>query len=180
MLKILIYGVWSFGLLVVFSGCFGKMPQMQYYEIGALKSEELESKKDSNFFKHLSWEISVVSKIASKRIAYKNNANSIAYFSKNAWIEPFSVMLNSLAQKIAGNYGIWNVKNSKEHIKINVLDCYFDAQKEQVFVRFLIESNKENIFIEKIEFVESGEFIQIIKSFERALNAGFVEIFTKF
>lgn len=173
---------WIASFILVFSGCFGKMPQIQYYEIEALNGVKLESKKDSKP-RTLVWEISVTSKIASKKIAYKNNANSIAYFSKNAWIEPFSVMVNSLALKIAGNYGILNSQvsqDSKEHIKINVLDCYFDTQREIVFIRFFIESSKGSVFIEKVELVESGGFIQIIKGFERALNAGFAEIFTKF
>ncbi|MDY2585561.1 hypothetical protein [Helicobacter sp.] len=196
---------WIASFIVVFSGCFAKIPQVQYYEIEALNGVKLESKKE------LFWEISVAPKIASKKIAYKTNANSIAYFSKNAWIEPFSVMVDSLALKIAGNYGILNAQNggvwgSQDaktqvgRVKINVLDCYFDAQRESVFVRFFVEiiggsefggsvfegsvvrgsELEKSAVIEKVEQVESGEFIQIVKAFERALNAGFVEIFTKF
>lgn len=179
--------VWVLGFVIVFSGCFGKMPQVQHYELGTLEDKtrmkNTESKMDFNQslrVRTLAWEINVAPKIASKKIAYKNNANSIAYFSKNAWIEPFSVMLNSLAQKIAINYGIWNATNSTKYLKINVLDCYFDAQEERVVVRFLVESKEGSAFVVKEELVESGGFIKIIQGFERALNVAFAEVFTKF
>ncbi|MBX7490527.1 hypothetical protein [Helicobacter turcicus] len=189
MLRTLRYGAWILGLTIIFSGCFGKVPQMQYYELEALgdksgfqtKARNMQS-MDSNKnlkMRTISWEINVAQKIASKKIAYKNNTNSIAYFSKNAWIEPFSVMLDSLAQKIAINYGICN-DTSTEHLKINVLDCYFDTQRESVFVRLLVESKKGSAFVVKEELVESGGFIKIIEGFERALNTAFLEVFRKF
>lgn len=188
MLRLMNY-FWIFSFVMIFGGCFGKVSQVQYYELEALGvsyesnyQNNAGSKKDLRGSKErfFAWEISVSPKISGKKIAYKNNANSISYFSKNAWIESFPIVLNSLAQKIAGNYGIWNDINSTERVKIHVLDCYFDAQNDLVFVRFLVESSKGNTFMVKTESVESGGFIKIIEGFERVLNAAFTEIFMEF
>lgn len=78
---------WIASFILVFSGCFGKMPQIQYYEIEALNGVKLESKKIPSRAR-LCGRLVLRQKLLAK-IAYKNNANSIAYFSKNAWIEPF-------------------------------------------------------------------------------------------
>ena len=60
-----------------------------------------------------------------------------------------------------------------------MLDCYFDTQKEQVFVRILVEFNGSRSLFVRVASVESGGFIRIIEAFERVFNALFVEILTK-
>ena len=177
MLKILMHCLWGGCCVVVLYGCFSKVPQVQYYELNA-EGGALEVTSTS-FTRMLSWEIDVAPKIASKKIAYKDHANAIAYFSRNAWIEPFPILLQSLMQKVAANLGISNAKDALEHLKIEVLDCYFDTQKEQVFVRILVEFNGSRSLFVRVASVESGGFIRIIEAFERVFNALFVEILTK-
>ncbi|TLD84477.1 hypothetical protein LS70_002720 [Helicobacter sp. MIT 11-5569] len=172
--------IWILGFAVLLSGCLGKIPQGQSYELGA-NAEVLQQTLPKNISKKrmLEWEIIVAPKIAGKKIAYKKDANTIAYFAKNTWIEPFSEILNALSQKVAWNYGIWKSddKGNVEQIKINVLDCYFDTKKESVFVQLLVESKESSVLIVKEEAVESGGFVKIIYAFERALNLAFADVF---
>ena len=81
-------------LVVVLSGCMGKsIPKETHYELGIhtgiLASVNKQALEIGDFI------VVVSPKIAGKKIAYKTDQNRIEYFVKNAWIEPFSTMLES-------------------------------------------------------------------------------------
>lgn len=160
-------------LTAIFSGCLGRdLPQVQHYELN-FHQETLKEVKQN---RSLNWEIIVSPKIANKDIAYKRNQNRIDYFANNAWIEPFSIMLNALSQKIAENLGI-HFSTQGKTLKINVLDCYFDAIKEKVFVHLLVESKDSSWLINLEEKVAEGGFIKIVEAFEIAINRSLTEAF---
>ena len=168
-------------LVVVLSGCMGKsIPKETHYELGIhtgiLASVNKQASEIGDFI------VVVSPKIAGKKIAYKTDQNRIEYFVKNAWIEPFSTMLESLAKKIASNIESPNAnkvqKNApQKELKINVLDCYFDRTKEQVAVNVLAESSGKSALISIQENVESGDFSKIIEAFERAVNRALLQAF---
>ena len=166
-------------LVVVLSGCMGKsIPQETHYELGV--NAEILASVDKKTLEIGDFVVVVSPKIAGNKIAYKTNQNRIEYFVKNAWIEPFSTMLESLSKKILGS--ITKNQNTKEaqkntaqkELKINILDCYFDAVNEQVVVNMLVELQGSSALIAIQENVESGDFSKIIEAFERAINRSFL------
>ena len=161
-------------LVVVLSGCMGKsIPQETHYELGV--NAEILASVDKKTLEIGDFVVVVSPKIAGNKIAYKTNQNRIEYFVKNAWIEPFSTMLESLSKKILGSITEnQNTKEAQKELKINILDCYFDAVNEQVVVNMLAESQGSSALIAIQENVESGDFSKIIEAFERAINRAFL------
>lgn len=162
-------------IFTFFSGCFSKIPQANLYEIGFLELPQNTQKKQKSIVLNLA----VSPKIASTKIAYKTSANSIAYFVKNKWVEPLDIITYEVAQKSANALNISLLDSGEVLLKIDILDFYFDSTKEAVVLNALVNF-KDSSFLNRQEIsVREGDFSEIIKAFEIALNKSFLEIFSK-
>ncbi|MDY3113335.1 MAG: hypothetical protein SOW25_03285 [Helicobacter sp.] len=162
-------------IFTFFSGCFSKIPQANLYEIGFLELSQKEQKEQKSIVLNLA----VSQKIASTKIAYKTSTNSIAYFAKNKWVTPLDIIAQEIAQKSANALSIALLDSSETLLKIDILDFYFDVTKEAVVLNALVNF-KDSSFLNKQEVsVKKGDFGEIIKAFEIALNKSLLEIFSK-
>ncbi|MDD6055724.1 MAG: hypothetical protein PUB96_04145 [Helicobacteraceae bacterium] len=162
-------------IFTFFSGCFSKIPQANLYEIGFLELPQNTQKKQKSIVLNLA----VSPKIASTKIAYKTSTNSIAYFAKNKWVTPLDIITYEVAQKSANALNISLLDSGEVLLKIDILDFYFDSTKEAVVLNALVNF-KDSSFLNRQEIsVREGDFSEIIKAFEIALNKSFLEIFSK-
>ncbi len=161
-------------LFFILSGCAIKSPIAQSYEITFNQAlwEDYHAKNPQT----VKLELNVSPKIAHYKIAYKNNENQIAYFAKNVWIEPFSDLLKTFAQRAILYAGFTQDEGGKV-ITLNVLDCYFDAKTEKVVFNLFVKIEDSHFILKQEEEVAKGDFLQIIQAFERAINHVFIKIF---
>lgn len=173
-----------FGL--IFSGCLGKeLPTIQHYELsldsnfGKATNSATKNVRNPQEILYLGTDASL--KIASKKIAYKTNANTIEYFVKNEWIEPLPLMVDSLMLKAAKQIGFSlasEKKNGIPTLSLNLLDFYYDQKREIVVLNLLVKQNHTSFLLNQEVKVQSGGFHAIILAMNQAINAALLESLT--
>lgn len=170
----------AFGL--AFIGCLGReLPMVNHYEL-QIQNDKQDCKKEKTIF----WQgIFAQDKINTRKITYKESANRLEYFVKNQWIESLPTMLDSMILKSAENYCVKLTTNSHKSVNalaLNVQDLYYDTQKNKaVFNAYAnIElKNVKSFWIQEEVAVKDGDFSEIIKAMDKAVNQGIQELFTK-
>lgn len=171
-------------LILVLGGCLGKeLPKIQHYELSLdskIWNQDTMQKnlaKKRHFIIYQGTEASL--KIASKKIAYKANANTIGYFVKSEWIEPLPLMIDSLVAKAAkySNILLSESTSTKDSFKLQILDLYYDERSEVVVLNLLVRTQDSNHLLTRKVEVQSGGFGEIIEAMNQAINFALLDSF---
>ncbi len=171
----MIFGVAVVGFL---SGCVGKevLPPNSYQLEIPYKQVQCKKMKVYNWLG-----IEVAQKINTRKIAYVESPNKIAYFAKNQWVESLTNMLDSLMIKAAYQNCVSLVKNrdfDRDSLKLWVLELFYDeVSNHVVFEAKLEKSAKEakTLWIYKEKSVSDGDFTEIIKAMNVVVLEGYLE-----
>lgn len=132
--------------------------------------------------------IEVAEKINTRKIAYVESPNKIAYFAKNQWVESLPNMLDSLMVKAAYQNCVSLVKGgdfSKDSLKLSVLELFYDEVSDSVVFEAKLERSKgvekraKTLWIYKQKRVSEGDFTEIIKAMNAVVLEGYLEALSK-
>ncbi len=181
-------GFFLLACLLVFGGCLGKeLPKIQHYELNldteSLKQYEVkratttQKARNSRPFVYLGTQASL--KIASRKIAYKTDENTIEYFARNEWIEPLPLMVDSLALKMFAPMNLTMTKEMKSGIPtlaLKILDFYYDKRQEVVMLNLLVQKRDSNSIFSVETKVPKGDFYLIIGAMNQAINSALIDV----
>ncbi|MBD5164840.1 hypothetical protein [Helicobacter sp.] len=172
--------------LLVFSGCLGKeLPKIQHYELSldtealarhkAERATMVQKVRNPLSFVYLGTQASL--KIASRKIAYKTNENTIEYFARNEWIEPLPLMVDSLVLKMFEPMNLVmteEIKSGIPTLALKVLDFYYDEQQEAVVLNLLVQKHDSSTIFSVETKVSKGDFYLIIGAMNQAINSALI------
>lgn len=180
-------GFFIFVCLLVFGGCLGKeLPKIQHYELN-LDTEALaryraeratiaQKARNPRPFVYLGTQASL--KIASRKIAYKTDENTIEYFVRNEWIEPLPLMVDSLVLKMFEPMNLMmaeEIKSGIPTLALKVLDFYYDKQQEAVVLNLLVQKHDSSTILNVETKVPKGDFHLIIGAMNQAINFALIK-----
>ncbi|MCI7766281.1 MAG: ABC-type transport auxiliary lipoprotein family protein [Helicobacter sp.] len=178
-IKNIILGMILVGIL---SGCVGKeVLPVSYYQLEIpYKKTECKSVQTYNWLG-----VEVAEKINTKKIAYREASNEVAYFAKNQWIESLPNMLDSLMLKAAYQSCIDLVESRnplRDSLKLYVLDFSYDESSNRVFFEAKLQKSAKDsktLWIYRDEVVPEGDFKEIIKTMNAVILDGYFEAFSQ-
>ena len=181
-------GFFLLACLLVFGGCLGKeLPKIQHYEL-SLDAETLmryateratteQLARNPRPFVYLGTQANL--KIASRKIAYKTDENTIEYFARNEWIEPLPLMVDSLVLKMLKPMNLTMTKEMKSAIPtltLKILDFYYDKQQEAVVLNLLVQKRDSSVILNVETKVPKGDFYLIIEAMNQAINSALINV----
>lgn len=179
-------GFFLLACLLVFSGCLGKeLPKIQHYELSldteiltqhkAEQTKMVQKRQKARSFVYLGTQASP--KIASRKIAYKTDKNTIEYFVRNEWIEPLPLMVDSLVLKMFEPMNLVmaeEIKSGIPTLALKILDFYYDKQQEAVMLSLLVQKHDSNVILNVETKVPKGDFYLIVQAMNQAINSALI------